>query len=226
MEDENRPLPDGWVRQFDPEEGHQFFVDTKANPPRSTWLHPYDDPEYLATLDPEERKRHTRRHRAVTLEDVTAEDTDGEDDHDHHTSQLPPRDGQAAQNQPGGLRGFGRKMKDKITGSTHEQRDVAHLRARQAMMKALQTGEPQFLAKDQQGRDLYVMPPNTRSPPAGGHGLYPFGHGSPYASYGPTMYRRPMMPYGRPVGYGYGGGFGAPLAGGFLGGALLGSLMF
>jgi hypothetical protein len=94
------------------------------------------------------------------------------------------------------------------------------------MARALQTGEPQFLCKDQQGRDLYVMPPNGRSAPAGGRGLYPFGQGSPYAVYGPSMYRRPVGPYGRPVGYGYGGGFGAPIAAGFLGGAMLGGLMF
>lgn len=34
MEDENRELPPGWIRQYDPQEHHQFFVDTTANPPR------------------------------------------------------------------------------------------------------------------------------------------------------------------------------------------------
>lgn len=39
-----RPLPEGWVRQLDPNTGHHFYVDTKANPPKSIWQHPYDDP--------------------------------------------------------------------------------------------------------------------------------------------------------------------------------------
>ncbi|KAG8905435.1 hypothetical protein FRB99_008981 [Tulasnella sp. 403] len=47
MEHEERPLPDGWVRQFDPVSQHHFYVDTKANPPRSIWDHPLEDPTYL-----------------------------------------------------------------------------------------------------------------------------------------------------------------------------------
>ena len=53
MEDEQRPLPPGWVRTFDPESHHQFFVDTKADPPRSIWTHPYDDEQFLSTLEDE-----------------------------------------------------------------------------------------------------------------------------------------------------------------------------
>lgn len=232
MEDENRPLPPGWVRQFDPQEQHQYFVDTTKNPPRSIWVHPYDDPEYLSTLSPEERKKHARLHRSATLEDIAAEDTDDEDHHD-----LPAR--QAAGG-PTGIHKFGRKMKDKITGTTHQQREqerkkreeqerqayMAHLRARQAMVKAMETGQPQYLCKDRQGRDVYVVPPNGgRSLPAGAFGFSPFGAGSPYAMGGPR-YNRPMGPYQRPYGRGYGGGFGMPVAAGFLGGAMLGGLMF
>lgn len=57
MEDEARALPKGWVRSYDPETSHQFFVDTTADPPRSIWTHPYDDEEYLRTLSTEERER-------------------------------------------------------------------------------------------------------------------------------------------------------------------------
>ncbi|KAF8078760.1 hypothetical protein FPV67DRAFT_1466362 [Lyophyllum atratum] len=42
------PLPYGWVRQFHQESGHPFYVDTKANPPRSIWVHPYEDEQYLS----------------------------------------------------------------------------------------------------------------------------------------------------------------------------------
>jgi len=47
MEDEESPLPEGWIRQWDPESKHHFYVDTKANPPRTIWNHPYEDREWL-----------------------------------------------------------------------------------------------------------------------------------------------------------------------------------
>ncbi|KDR85342.1 hypothetical protein GALMADRAFT_352748 [Galerina marginata CBS 339.88] len=43
----NAPLPHGWIQQTDTESGQPFYVDTKANPPRSIWTHPYEDQEYL-----------------------------------------------------------------------------------------------------------------------------------------------------------------------------------
>ncbi|KAG9024150.1 hypothetical protein FRB95_012032 [Tulasnella sp. JGI-2019a] len=46
MEDEHRSLPEGWVRQLDPSSAHHFYVDTTATPPRSIWVHPYDDPQW------------------------------------------------------------------------------------------------------------------------------------------------------------------------------------
>lgn len=235
MEDELRPLPEGWVRTFDPESHHQFFVDTKANPPRSIWTHPYDDEQYLSTLSPEERKKHSRMKRTVTLEDLAAEDSD--DDHE-----LPPRPttgrGKSAEPELTGFHKFSRKLKDKVTGSTHTEREQqrarraererrayqAHLRARQALIRAMETGEPQFLCKDAQGRDVYVTPPNGYAP-RGAYGYNPYGN--PYGGYQPGVrYMRPATPYGRPYGYGYGGGAGLPIAAGFLGGALLGGALF
>lgn len=251
MEDENRPLPPGWVRQFDPIEQHQFFVDTKATPPRSIWTHPYDDPDFLRTLPPSERQQHSRLHRTVTLEDITAESSD-EEDHPPSHAKLPPRPAPAnPQDQPTGIHRFTRKMKDKLTDSTHEQREsqrrareqaerkayAAHLAARQAMVRAMQTGEPQFLCKDQHGRDVYIEPPG--GPVAGpGGAAYGYGGGRGGAAYGYNPYAtgpyanpnarfvRPSGPYGRPYGYGYGGGIGAPVAAGLLGGALLGGVLF
>lgn len=49
MLDELRPLPQGWVREFDPETEHQFFVDTNSPGPRTIWKHPFDDDEYLSS---------------------------------------------------------------------------------------------------------------------------------------------------------------------------------
>lgn len=240
MEDENRPLPPGWIRQFDAIEQHQFFVDTKADPPRSIWTHPYDDPEYLETLSPEERKKHGRMHRSVTLDDLAAEDTDDEGHHAAHkttgSSELPARN--ANEPQPTGIHKFGRKMKDKLTSSTHEQRQqqriereeqerrayAVHIQARQAMVRAMETGQPQWLCKDNQGRDVYIEPPNGPYAPQGSYGYNPYASG-PYTDPN-ARFVRPAGPYGRPYGSGYGGGIGVPVAAGFLGGALLGGLLF
>lgn len=243
MEDENRPLPEGWVRQFDPVEQHQFFVNTKANPPRSIWVHPYDDPEYLDTLSPEERKKHARRHRTMTMDDLTAESSD--DEAGGHHSQRPTRtnatagaSGSANDPPPTGIHKITRKMKDKLTSTTHSERQqsrqqraeaerrayIAHMQARQAMLRALETGQPQFLCKDQQGREVYIEPPQGPRAPQGAYGYNPYSQG-PYANPN-ARFVRPVGPYGRPYGYGYGGGLGAPVAAGFLGGALLGGLMF
>jgi hypothetical protein len=251
MEDESRPLPPGWVRQFDPTEGHQFFVDTKANPPRSIWTHPYDDEEFLKTLTPDERREHARIKRSVTLEDLAAEDTDDEDHHHAGNktkstthADLPPRPGASTKtdpNAPTGIHKFGRKMKDKLTSSTHEERErqrrqraeaeqrayEKHMQARRAMVRAMETGEPQLLGKDAQGRDVYIESPYGPPVPRGAYGYNPYQNG-PYAN--PNVrYVRPQGPYGRPGGFGYGGGyggFGAPLAAGVLGGALMGGLLF
>nr|POE64870.1 hypothetical protein CFP56_69562 [Quercus suber] len=256
MEDEQRPLPKGWVRTYDPTSNHQFFVDTTADPPRSTWHHPYDDDEYLSTLSGEERERIEQeslgRGHPISNADIIAHHTDEEDEDDqpHHSmpsrnAELPPRPSAgagAASDKGKGKQTFGRKLKDRVTGTTHEERArerarrdeeernmyEQHLRIRAAMSKAAQTGQPQLLGKDRNGKDVYVEPPAF----AGGAGMYRGGgYGfNPYGSglYAPpnAMYMRPRGAYGRPYGGGFGGGYGMPLAvgGGLMGGLLLGSM--
>ncbi|KAI4230728.1 MAG: hypothetical protein LQ349_006076 [Xanthoria aureola] len=229
MEDEGRPLPNGWLRQYDPENHHQFFVDTTREPPRSIWHHPYDDEEYLNTLDPTERQKIQGSLRVPSDADLAAESS--EDDRDHHSSTaqpLPPRPAPS---------NFARKMKDKLTGTTHEQREEQrrqraiaeeqmyerHRQLRQAMVTAMRTGQPQHVGTDRDGRDLYIEPPQTNYPSHRSPGYNPYTHG-PYANPN-ARFLRPAQPYGRPYGRGYGGGYGLPLAGGLMGGMLLGGMM-
>jgi hypothetical protein len=240
MEDEMRELPPGWTRSFDAQSQHQFFVDTTKNPPRSIWVHPYDDEEFLSTLSPEERKKHTRMHSTMTMDDLAAEDSDTEE------HPLPPRPtkGKVAATpvEPTGIHKFSRKLKDKITGQTHEERErsraqraeqerqayAQHMRMRQAMVRAMETGQPQIIGKDRQGRDVYIEPPHGGFAPRGAYGAYnPYG-GVGFPGQNNMRYMRPAQPYGRPYGYGYGGGagLGMPLAAGLLGGSLLGAAMF
>lgn len=153
-------------------------------------------------------------------------------------------------------------MKDKLTNSTHPEREARrrkreeeeaamyrrHQAIRDAMRKAIQTGEPQLLGKDRQGKDVYIEPPRHTAGyypssgiagagttrlgmyPAGGYGYNPFMPGggpfgpSPYAT-GMGAYGRPGMPYNRGYARGYGGGAGLPLAMGLGGGLMLGGLM-
>lgn len=247
MEDEARPLPDGWVRQYDGSHGHQFFVDTRANPPRSIWHHPYDDREYLNSLTSEERERIQELHKVPTPADIVAESSD-EDDHNHHypsagkTGVGATSSSSAGQQSEhiSGVHKFGRKMKDKVTSSTHEQREAErkaraererqayqqHLQYRQALQQAMQTGQPQLLGKDKEGRDVYIEPPGGMQGgyTSNGRMINPYAQG-PYQNPN-ARFITPQMPYQRPYGYGYGGGYGLPLYGGLAGGLLLGGLLF
>jgi hypothetical protein len=255
MEDEARALPKGWVRSYDPETSHQFFVDTTAEPPRSIWTHPYDDEEYLRTLSSEDRERiehESMRHpkdAQPSKEDIMHDHTDISEDEDI-PNDLPARKNAP----PAQKKSFGRKMKDKLTGSTHEERQQErarreqkeremyqrHLAIRQAMSKALQTGKPQLIGRDKDGQDVWLEPPqysgSSRYP--GGYGYNPYrggmlggptGGGGMYGGgfAPPGMYNRPGMAYGRPYGRGYGGGYGMPMAmgGGLLGGMMLGGAL-
>lgn len=250
MEDESRPVPEGWVRQYDPKHGHQYFVDTKTSPPRSIWHHPFDDDQYLSTLSSEERERIQDMYRTPTHADIEAEDTDDEDHYDPRKplhgappgaaagSSLPPR--------PAEKPTLGRKMKDKLTGSTHQDREMRrrqraeqerkmyeqHQAFRIAMARAMETGEPQLMGKDHNGQNVYIEPPQG----PGGRQMagYP-GVGVNHRSYSPyaagvyadpnARFYRPQSAYGRPYGMGYGGGYGMPLAGGLMGGMLMGGLL-
>lgn len=40
MNPDTRPLPPGWVAQFDPNYRAWYYIDTQQNPPQSTWCHP------------------------------------------------------------------------------------------------------------------------------------------------------------------------------------------
>jgi hypothetical protein len=253
MEDEQRPLPPGWVRTFDPKTKHQFFVDTTKDPPRSIWVHPYvprshakiepkkhqltidesgryDDEQYLRTLSSEERERIEEespglgRGHPPSKADIVSAHTDDEASDDDHAAtggassssqrppaELPPRPDDK------GKKSFGRKLKDKVTGTTHEQRVQErqkraeeeqrayeqHMHVRQCMARAAETGQPQLVGKDRDGKDVYVEPPAYQGNYGygGGYGYDPYGQGGVYTTPN-ARYIRPAAPYGRPYGMG------------------------
>jgi hypothetical protein len=260
MEDELRSLPKGWIRQFDAKENHQFFVDTTADPPRSIWTHPYDDEQYLSTLSSEERERIQAEEAAMRRPVTPALSIDEKHRHDeqtptsatsHHEQyphDLPQRPGQ---NPADRKKSFGERLKNKVTGTTKEERErdrarraeeerryyEAHMKFRQALRQAQLTGQPQPLGKDEQGKDVYLLPPQSGY---GGYGGFSRGYGGQYIQPSPVYnnpnarFISPPQPYARPgYGYGYGspygyggGGLALPVLGGLAGGALLGGLLF
>lgn len=246
MEDEVRPLPEGWVRQWDSKEQHQFFVDTKTDPPRSIWVHPIDDEDTWNSLSSEEKERLQAAESKMKRSPSFSKDeksTGQAIPQEHYPTDLPPRSsGSTSQphvSQGSQKKGLGERLKDKVTGTTHDEREQSrarrdeeerqyyemHARFRAAMQRAAMTGQPQWFAKDRDGKDIFVEPP---AGPGYGYRGYGGGYGyNPYTS-GPystpnARYIRPGYGYGRP---GYGGGMALPLAGGLFGGAMLGGLLF
>lgn len=260
MEDEARALPHGWVRSWDEQNQHQFFVDTTQDPPVSIWEHPHDNEAYLNALSSEERERIEQDKVNRAHDDFIHSLSDMDDDDDHRFSsapassppsssqanpQLPPRPDGKGKTPGTDNRTFGRKLKDKMTGMSHEQREdlrrqryaeeqrmyETHMRVREAMQRAMQTGQPQLVGKDRDGKDVYIEPPQPYDGYGTGYGGgYPYGRGYGYSPYQNGIYTTPNARYIRPQGaYGRpGAGMTMPLAlgGGLLGGALLGSLMF
>ena len=99
------------MRQFDDRQNHQFFVDTTADPPRSIWHHPYDDEDYLSTLNAEERERiqeeEDSRRRPLTpasIDEKHSSDSKGSKsssaEHAHFPANLPERPGKHATEDP------------------------------------------------------------------------------------------------------------------------------
>lgn len=94
--EDNRSLPDGWIRRLDPRSGRFYYVDMNCHPPRSIPVHPLDDDEYLSTLPPMERKEPSRSDRQSEKQqeinhsyDVDREVTAGPSRRDN----TPPRSG-------------------------------------------------------------------------------------------------------------------------------------
>jgi hypothetical protein len=207
----------------------------------------------MSSLPPEERAKIRGLQRVPTHKDIVAFDSDDEHDHPqthpethhypHDYPSLPPR---PTAEPSGGIHCFGRRLKDKLTNTTHEERErmrqqrakeeqeayERHLMYRQAMARAMETGQPQFIGKDKEGKDVYIEPPEGYGP-AGGYGAGPGGYvgynpytQGPYANPN-ARFVRPQAPYSRPYYGGYGGGMGVPLGLGLgLGGGLLASSLF
>ncbi|KAL8293262.1 hypothetical protein RQP46_000956 [Phenoliferia psychrophenolica] len=238
MEEESRELPEGWIRQYDENAGHWFYVDVRATPPRSIWVHPYSDRQYVMSL-PESSE--VRQHYANLLEAAQVDAKNISSSSSQSQSQstgsasASGSGSRAQQPQQPEKKTFGRKLKDSLTGSTHEER-VKQRKAKQEQeirdYKAFVARREAMAAQRQQAyaqQAAYYAAPQSQYPMGyqnarmngygySNQGMYGGGYNSGYGGGG--MYGN--NGYGR-----RGGGMGgAGLAGGLLGGVLLGSLLF
>ncbi|KIY66160.1 hypothetical protein CYLTODRAFT_423659 [Cylindrobasidium torrendii FP15055 ss-10] len=191
----DRPLPYGWVEQFDPSSGRPFWVNTQAHPPRSIWVHPYEDEEFLKE-HPDIREKESSRST-------------------HQSKGYAPPPGPPPTHQQGAgpsvphkqegsspkKRGFLSKIKDKAIG-TKEERDAA-----QRQMALMQE------QRRQQRQQMMANRPMGYG--GGGYG------GGGYYQQQPMM----MGGGRRGGGMGGMGGMALPLAGGLAGGFLLGEAL-
>ncbi|KAF2093376.1 hypothetical protein NA57DRAFT_69152 [Rhizodiscina lignyota] len=251
MEDEQRPLPAGWVRSFDPETKHQFFVDTTCKPPRSIWHHPFDDEEYMSSLAPKRRSGHgsappEKSHdMSRDMKSHHAYDDSSDDEELYSNSRgmgpvpadLPQR---PASNNSNGVKQFGKKFKNNLKANfggyssttememAEQERDAyaQHVASRQAMSRAVETGEPQYMRHDQGGRAVYMEPPTTvrgNFYPPNAVGYSPYDAGV-YARPDPA-FLRPRYAYARPIGVGLRPYRRGVVGRGLLTGALIGAAL-
>ncbi|GAA5946925.1 hypothetical protein JCM10213_002901 [Rhodosporidiobolus nylandii] len=209
--DEQRPLPENWRREWDPKSEHFFYVDTKASPPRSIWCHPLD-PEYLAA-HPQDAKELSSEYAPPSGAPPAGSSTSKQDQQHVSAYASDGKDGKKKDE-----RSLGRKMKDKLTGTTHEERVQQRKKRQEEEMKQYQAylvRRKQILEAQRQGRyqPMYAAPASPYSRPM----YYNSGIGMPYG-YGGYGYGRRGM--------GMGMGPGMAVGGGLLGGLLLGDMLF
>ncbi|KAI0080073.1 hypothetical protein K474DRAFT_1658335 [Panus rudis PR-1116 ss-1] len=236
-------LPSGWVRQYDEQAQHPFWVDTRANPPRPIWVHPYEDEQYLSE-HPEHRGKAKRaaseesdlpppyspRRHSYSGPSSSGPSSISTPSGDRPTTSQPPTPGPSS-GAVNKQRGFFGKLKDKAIG-TKEEREEA--RRQEALYMQRLAQEERKLAEEQRKRR------QERLASMGGarysQSMYGPPPGRPFAPYGcGSGYGRMsgMSGMGRIGGYGGGygrsgfggGGVGLPLLGGMAGGLLLADML-
>ncbi|THV05979.1 hypothetical protein K435DRAFT_849432 [Dendrothele bispora CBS 962.96] len=205
---DERPLPKGWVKEWH-DSGHPYYIDTQSNPPRSIWIHPLDDEQYIRE-HPEAREKTKTRPASTKAPPAKSEDKDRR----HSFSGTPSTSNATAPRK----RGFFGKLKDKAIG-TKEEREAE--KQRMAMLQ--EQRRQQRLAQQAAFNQQYGQPQYGYGQPPG-----QYGHGQPYGAPGP--YGQQQFGYGqggRRPGGGMGGmgGMALPLVGGLAGGLLLGEAL-
>ncbi|KAG8888595.1 hypothetical protein FRB98_007359 [Tulasnella sp. 332] len=215
MEDEERPLPEGWCIIFgswvyemvDDRAWMHFQVDTRAHPPRSIWVHPFEDPQWQ-----QEHRAAANARPPPGPPPKPQSQSPTSPDSKLRKDRPPEKDGGGQSSTSGSneKRGFFGKIKDDLVGTKEERAAAKEKRAQQEREYQARMAQQQ---REQQARYMErrrLMAEQAASQQA----RYP---NSPlYSNYGfqgQPVYPTPQGPYGRRrTGFG-GGGVGVPLLG-------------
>ncbi|KAF9650033.1 hypothetical protein BDM02DRAFT_1526754 [Thelephora ganbajun] len=205
MQSERYPLPFGWIKEFDQTSGRSFYVDTKANPPRSIWTHPYEDEEYLKAHPDVREKLDTGRFGGSDSNLLPPSFEESQRRHSSSSSQPQATTTSTAGSSGRKHRGPLGMLKDQVFGSKEERKAE---KKRKEEDRARKEAQRQHIQQTNMARQqFYADQPHYSYGPA--TGAVPYGSG--YGSHN----RRP----------GGGIGLGLPLLGGLAGGLLLGELL-
>ncbi|KAJ7487458.1 hypothetical protein B0H11DRAFT_2013431 [Mycena galericulata] len=206
-----RPLPYGWIKEVDGNTGHEFYVDTKATPPRSIWVHPLEDEQYLRE-HPEAREK-------------AGSSVDHRPSPSYSAPATPPvasssnRAGYAAPDghkpEKRGLFGlFGKSKEEREQEKRHkaeQKRQLLELRERRHQEEL--RAQAEMYQRQQQQQQMYAQQ----------QAQYQQQYGPQYQ---PQYQPQPgyAAPQQQRTGFG-GGGMALPLLGGLAGGLLLGDVL-
>ncbi|KAF9076125.1 hypothetical protein BDP27DRAFT_1313934 [Rhodocollybia butyracea] len=207
---DDHPLPYGWIKQY--HEGHPFYVDTKATPPRSIWTHPFEDEQYLHEHPDAREKARPKSSQGFRNNSSSLNPPVTDDRNRRHSF-----NGQSQSKDSKHKRGFFGKMKDKAIG-TKEEREAEKLRSaqlheqRRQQRLELQRAQQEAYAQQQ----AFYASQARYAPPPQQYG-YGGGYGNGMGGFGGNQ---------RMGGGGMGGGgMALPLLGGLAGGLLLGDVL-
>ncbi|KAG8743591.1 hypothetical protein FRC10_011738 [Ceratobasidium sp. 414] len=151
MEDEARPLPKGWVRDYD-----HAYVNTQSDPPRSIWVHPFED-EQFQHEHPELFKPPAGPPPSVTPGNAVAGPST--------TLETKPE-----------KKGFIQKLKDKSaehTARKEEERKRREAMQREAIQRYTMRRQEMLQQRQAQQQDRYGQSPLYGSQNVYGHSRYP-----------------------------------------------------
>ncbi|CAD6590605.1 MAG: hypothetical protein TREMPRED_005814, partial [Tremellales sp. Tagirdzhanova-0007] len=243
MDDETRDLPKGWVRCFDPKTNHHFYVDEHTK--RASWVHPYDDPEYLRTLpDTHPANPNSAQGQAIRKrgEDeqlmVQKMQNDQKMKNDEYRKGDEGLQGHNSGDGGGGHRNWVQRQKDKLVGTPEERAKAKAEKKRieAEQLKQAREAEAAYIKRRQDLMQKQLNDPNIRKSlqPSITRISCKLGRADmdrTESMYGndPYAYSPPSAGYSRgggmmssPYGYGYGGGYGRRGYGGGMGGMGMG----
>ncbi|KAF8308740.1 hypothetical protein DL93DRAFT_2170858 [Clavulina sp. PMI_390] len=237
---ERRDLPAGWIKEHDSQSDRDYFVDTLANPPRSIWVHPLDDPEFMLThrgddgSNVEDLENNHLEHPPPGFSDKVQsseypEDKQARHDDENELAQASSEPLTSTLAPPTKKQGLLSKLKQKAIG-TKEEREAArqmHERRRKEQERQYYERRNAMVA----ARMQQIEAQEQRRRQQAGHSAQ---RGQQYDrpamnAYGGPMYEDPYAngstPYGRRQGGGGGLGGGGTTLGTLSGGLLLGDLV-